>query len=206
MKITILRLKKIYESDFVTFLREEYQLTGYSQKTYIDFIPKPSVKNIKKYIYSLLNELSYIMLNPTPGSTLYIKAIIYRILYNLNNSDYYLKESIHLGSKAESKLFSDITHLMEETNGRISRSQLSLKLNYSGNYINQIIHKYTGLSTFEYGISITMQKAAWLLTHTTDSVSSIISELDFSDRTHFYNQFKKEYGMTPREYRKKYQT
>ena len=124
-------------------------------------------------------------------------------MYYLDNPDYYLTKSIQLGTKAEGKLFAEITHLMEETNGRINRSQLSARLNYSGNYINYIIKKYTGLNTFEYGVSFTMQKAAWMLIHSTNTVSSIISELGFSDRTHFYNQFQKKYGMTPREYRKK---
>lgn len=117
--------------------------------------------------------------------------------------EHYLTKSTQLGTKAEGKLFAEITHLMEETNGRINRSQLSARLNYSGNYINHIVKKYTGLNTFEYGVSFTMQKAAWMLIHSTKTVSSIISELGFSDRTHFYNQFQKEYGMTPREYRKK---
>ncbi|RKI88191.1 AraC family transcriptional regulator [Parablautia intestinalis] len=195
--------KEEKNSDFSTFLREEFQTMNYSQKKYIDFIPEPSVQNIKQYIYSLLDELSNILVNPTPGSTLYVKAIIYRIMYYLDNPDYYLTKSTQLGTKAEGKLFAEITHLMEETNGRINRSQLSARLNYSGNYINHIIKKYTGLNTFEYGVSFTMQKAAWMLIHSTNTVSSIISELGFSDRTHFYNQFQKEYGMTPREYRKK---
>jgi len=126
-------------------------------------------------------------------------------MHYLDNPNYYLTESIHFGTKAEAKLFSEITHLMEETNGRISRSELARSLNYSGNYINHIVQKYTGLSTFEYAISFTMQKAAWMLTHSTDTVSSIIIELGFSDRTHFYNLFQKEYGMTPKAYRKSHQ-
>ena len=150
--------KKITNSDFSTFLRDEFESTNYSQKKYIDFIPEPSVQNVKQYIYSLLDELSNIMINPAPGSTLYIKAIIYRIMTYLDSTDYYLTESIHLGTKTESKIFAEITHLMEETNGRISRSELAERLNYSGNYINHIVQKYTGLSTFEYGISFTMQK------------------------------------------------
>lgn len=93
---------------------------------------------------------------------------------------------------------------MEETNGRINRSSLSAKLNYSGNYINHVIQKYTGLSTFEYGVSFTMQKAAWELTNTTKTISNIIQELGFSDRTHFYKQFEKEFGTTPRNYRIKF--
>lgn len=197
--------KKIHRSDFATFLRDEFESSSYSQKKYIDFIPEPSVQNIKQYIYSLLDELTNIMVHPAPGSTLYIKAIIYRIMHYLDDSNYYLTESIHFGTKAEATLFSEITHLIEETNGRISRSELAEKLNYSGNYINHIVQKYTGLSTFEYATSFTMQKASWMLIHSKDTISSIITKLGFSDRTHFYSLFQKEYGMTPKEYRKSHQ-
>ena len=33
-------------------------------------------------------------------------------------------------------------------------------------------------------------------------IGAIMSRLGFSNRTHFYDLFKKKYGMTPNEYRK----
>lgn len=191
-------------TDLSNFLKDEFSEETVSQKKYIDFIPQPEVLNIRQYIYALLNQITELTLNPTAGVTLMIKAFIYRIFNFLNSSAYYHTEPISLGTPAESRLFAQITHLMESTNGRISRFELAKQLNYSGNYINRIVKKYTGLNTFEYGTSFTMQKAAWLLANTEQTVSDIITELGFSDRTHFYKLFHTEYGMTPRNYRLQY--
>lgn len=47
-----------------------------------------------------------------------------------------------------------------------------------------------------------MQQAARLLCTTGKNVSQIASELGFTDRIHFYELFRQEFGMTPKEYRK----
>lgn len=156
---------------------------------------------MKQYIYALPDEITNLTLNPTLGATLMIKALIYRIFYYLYNPSYYHTDSINLGTPAESALFARITHSMEKANGRISRSELANQLNYSGNYINRIVQKYSGMNTFEYGLSFSMQRTAWLLSNANQTVSEIIEHLGFSDRTHFYKLFNKEFGLTPRNYR-----
>lgn len=60
-------------------------------------------------------------------------------------------------------LFSHICHLLEDTDGRISRSELEQILNYSGNYLNTIVKKYTHKCLFDYGQTFCMKKAATLL-------------------------------------------
>lgn len=193
--------KKTPKTDLTDFLQNEISSDSSLGKKYIDFIPNPQVLDIKQYIYALLDQITNMMIKPFRGASMIIKAYIYRIFCYLNDFNYYHTEPISLGSPVESQLFSQINHLMEKTNGRISRSELSELLNYSGNYINYVVRKYSGLNTFEYGTSFTMQKASSLLLNTDKSISEIIELLDFSDRTHFYKLFQKEFGMTPRNYR-----
>lgn len=193
------------KTDLTNFLQSEFHSDSSTAKKYIDFIPHPQVLDIKQYIYTLLDQITNMMLNPFRGVSMIIKAYIYRIFCYLNDLNYYHTDPINLGSSDESQLFARINQLMEKTNGRISRSELSKQLNYSGNYINYIVQKYSGLNTFEYGTSFTMRKASFLLLNTDKSVSEIIELLDFSDRTHFYRLFQKEFGMTPRSYRLKQQ-
>ena len=78
---------------------------------------------------------------------------------------------------------------MEITSGRITRAELADQLHYSGNYINQIVNKFTGMSIFEYGTSIVMQKTEYYLASTDQTISQIIELLGYSDRTHFYKLF-----------------
>lgn len=87
----------------------------------------------------------------------------------------------------------------------MTRAELEKVLNYSGDYLNRIVNKYAGMCIFDYGMTFCLKKAALLLSSTEESISSIASSLHFSNRTHFYSLFKKHYGITPKEYRKKSQ-
>lgn len=193
--------KKIIVTDLTKFIDNEFHNSGTSGKKYIDFTPRDMNSNIYRNIYTIFDQITNLILNPIPGTSLAIKALIYRILYYLNSKDYYDTNPIQVGSPSESILFAKITELMENTYGRISRNELSAQLSYSGNYINRTVQKYTGMSIFQYGTSIAMQQAAHMLLNTDLTVSEIIEHLRFMDRTHFYNLFKNEYGMTPRQYR-----
>lgn len=188
-------------TDLTHFLQKEFQKNGSSEKKYIDFNPRVSASSIAKNIHYLFDEITTLILNPGPGTSLMIRALIYRIFYYLNSTVYYDTTPIQLGTSTESRLFSQITELMEQTDGRIGRTRLSEELNYSGNYLNRIVQKYSGMNIFEYGNSFTMQKASYLLTDSEKTISDIILELGFTDRTHFYKLFQKEFGMTPRTYR-----
>lgn len=48
----------------------------------------------------------------------------------------------------------------------------------------------------------TMEKAGELLLDSDLTVAEIMERIGFSNRTQFYRLFQKNYGMTPREYRK----
>ena len=67
---------------------------------------------------------------------------------------------------------------------------------------NKTVEKYTGLSLYEYSTKFTMEKAEGLLLDSDLTIAEIMEDLGFSNRTQFYRLFRKNYGMTPREYRK----
>lgn len=183
------------------FAAEYSKEVNQPQKKYIDFIPNEITRNKKAEIFEIFDEITHLILNPTIGTSLMIKALIYKIMFYLNEPKYFHTIPITLGTPTESQIFALVTKLMEQTNGRISRSELSEKLNYSGNYINRIVQKYSGMNIYKYGTSITLQRASQYLCNTDKTISEIIDELGFSDRTHFYKLFKDEYHVTPRKYR-----
>lgn len=195
--------KKHPATDLIRFLESEFGKDGSFTKKYIDFNPLPGLAAAPVDISALFDILIGLFGNPGHGSTLMLRAITYQVLTMLNNREYYDTTPILLGTPTESRLFSAITELMERSNGRISRAGLSEELNYSGNYLNRIVLKFSGLNISEYGNVFTMKKAAELLHTTEKPISEIALDLDISDRTHFYRLFQREFGMTPREYRLK---
>ena len=108
---------------------------------------------------------------------------------------------MNLEQAADALIFSRISHFIEEKNGRINRDELSKQLNYSGDYINRIVHKFTGLCLFDYSMNFCMKKAAEELLHSQKTINEIANELNFSNKTHFYKLFKEKYGVTPKEFR-----
>ena len=109
---------------------------------------------------------------------------------------------INLDSQGDFLLFLQISHLLEDRNGRMSRQEIAEACNYSGSHINRIVQKYGGMSLFDYSMTFCMKKAAALLTETELTISEIMRQLDFSNANHFYQIFRKYYGMTPMKYRK----
>ena len=67
----------------------------------------------------------------------------------------------------------------------------------------RIVKKQTGKTILEYGQSIYLDEAKQMLAETDKSISAIIEELGFSNRSHFYRLFKQAYGETPLDYRKR---
>ena len=172
-------------------------------KNYLDFFPAFQNQSHLSDLHKLSDHLLHAMLFPKLGSTFAIKALICELFQYLDTKEYYHISNVQLNSGTDLLLFSRISHLMEDTNGRMTRSALEHTLCYSGNYINTIVHKYTGMCLYDYGMTFTLKKAEHLLSDTTASISSIALQLGFNNRTHFYKIFKEKYGITPGEYREK---
>jgi AraC-like DNA-binding protein len=185
------------------FINTSFSTSTQNEKGYIDFILENNIEWVHKNIHDIFEQISNHIINPEVGSSLIIKGLFYRLLHLLDTSKDYRTTPIRLGTEAEAILFNEITKLVKETNGRITRSELEKVLNYSGDYINKIVKKFTGLNIFDYGMTYCLNEAIKLLIETNLSVTEIATKLNFSNRAHFYKQFQNSYGMTPKEYRKK---
>lgn len=187
------------ENSIFKFMSENLQLE--KGKNYLDFFPVYQNQSHLKDLHKLADHLLHAMMYPHLGTTFAIKSLICELFEYLDAKEYYHISDVKLNSSSDLLLFSRIRHLMEDTGGRMSRSELEESLCYSGNYINTIVKKYTGMCLYDYGLTFVMKKAEHLLTETTNSISSIAFQLGFNNRTHFYKIFKKHYGVTPLQYR-----
>lgn len=174
------------------------------RKAYLDFIPtlhnRMPLETLHQFAEGLINSILF----PKFGSTYIINGLLCSILYYLSAPEHYHCTCVELDNNSDYLLFSRVEHFLEENDGRISRAELSRKLNYSSDYLNRIINKYTGMCLHDYGMQFCMKKAAYFLSSTDESIASIMTKLSFSNRTYFYKLFKEHYGMTPKEYRRKY--
>jgi len=189
------------ETSLEKFINSNQMASNQNEKGYLDFILIRDLEWVKKNIHDIFDQISHHILNPDVGSSLMIKGLFYKLLHLLDTSEDYHTTPIQLGNDMEVKLFNEVTALMKTSNGRIPRNELEKIMNYSGDYINKIVKKFTGLTIFDYGMTYCMNEATRLLKETSLSVSEIAVELNFTNRAHFYKLFQESYGISPKQYR-----
>ena len=84
----------------------------------------------------------------------------------------------------------------------VTLTDMASYFNYSESYLSRIITTYSGSSFSEVVKSAKLRNAARLLESSDMPIGDISMESGYEDRTYFHKAFKKQYGMTPAEYRK----
>ncbi len=138
-----------------------------------------------------------------PGYQLIVRGLLFRFFSILSNSEFYDIEYKDLGADDGFPMAYSAKKILDSNIRKTSVREISKKLNYSPEHVNRVFKKHYGQTIHEYNKSICLNQAAYLLKHTNLNIHTICKQLGFSNRTHFYNIFKSEFGYTPSEYRKK---
>ena len=186
------------------FLHKNASTEENTKKEYLDFFPVYNNSDSYKVIYNLEEKITKTLLAPVAGDSFFINGFIFQLFDHLSNSELYHTTTVDIDYNNDFLIFTKLTHLLEDSNQQLSRHELSKLLNYSGDYLNRISKKYSGMTLFEYSMTFIIRKAEYYLLKTDYSISHIISILGFTNRTHFYHIFYSKHHMTPKEYRLKY--
>lgn len=192
--------KQICSGSIYQFIDSDLQNPGL--KAYLDFIPTYQNYQNAAHLHNLAESMIHTLLYPDFGASYQIRGLLCAFIAYLSSPRYYHCTNIRLDTGSDFLLFSRITYLFEERDGRISRTEFEKLLNYSGDYLNRIVRKYSGMCLYDYGMTFCIKKAARLLAETDEPINAIATRLHFTNRTHFYSLFKEKYGVTPKEYRK----
>lgn len=193
--------KKMIGNVIYRFLQKGIQPDHENSKDFLDFVPKITETQQRVLVHDIFEQLIKTLISPYYGATYRIHDLLCQLTEILCNPEYYQITHVTMNTSMDSLLFARIDQLLDEYHGRISNHQLSDALNYNGTYLGRIVKNKTGLSLFDYSMTFTMKTAAKLLVTTKKSVSDIMEDLQFTNRTHFYKLFNDFYHMTPKQYR-----
>ena len=117
-----------------------------------------------------------------------------------------LTKAVHNHRLSLDKYSPSIQRVLEYINlhlgDHISNEDLSANANMSISHLAKVFKKETGVTMTEYIALLRCKKAANLLKKTNLPIQEISSYVGYSDNNYFVKVFKKNYDMTPTEFRK----
>ena len=99
-----------------------------------------------------------------------------------------------------------LQYIKEHYTEGITVADVSKHINYSESYFGYAFKKKYKMTVSQYVRELQLAKAKNLLENTSFSVSSVATYVGFDDFTYFSALFKKYFGLSPKEYRKKRST
>lgn len=148
---------------------------------------------------------------PKPFYPRHLNAVVSKILSSRESLRSYYSSAISnsdlLNEKVVSKTDKDfilkVTGLIEAdlSNEDISPAFLAEQMNISKSQLYRKLKELVDLSPVEFVRSIRLEKAAHSLKTTKLTVQEIMYSVGFNNKSYFYREFGKKYGMSPKEYR-----
>ena len=96
-------------------------------------------------------------------------------------------------------------YILANLKSTLTLSEIALHCGYNPSYLSRKFKQTYGVSITKYILSERLKAAEAMLRHTDKSIAEISSLFKFSSQSHFQQEFKKNFNMTPMQYRIKFQ-
>jgi AraC-like DNA-binding protein len=140
--------------------------------------------------------------NKQPFYEMLLKEKLLHILILLFSYGY-IRESddSHITSENRRHIKSALEYINDHYSEKISIAEMAQLAGFSESYFMSLFRQYVGMSCIQYVNLYRIQKAAHALEETAKSVSEIAMIHGFDNISYFNLQFRRTFGMTPREFR-----
>lgn len=95
-----------------------------------------------------------------------------------------------------------IRYVLQNTNTPLKVTDVAEYVGFSRSYFSSYFKEKLGFSISAFILRCKLEESKQLLAHTEKSLSVISAYLCFSSQSHFQTSFKKQFGVTPLQYRK----
>ncbi|MDO4622935.1 MAG: AraC family transcriptional regulator [Eubacteriales bacterium] len=102
-----------------------------------------------------------------------------------------------------SDLFSCLSYIRTHTNENLTVDDVAAYIDRSPSYVTKCFRKELDITPGAFIARCKLEEARSLLVYSEKTLAEISTYLCYSSQSYFQNVFKKKYGMTPAQYRKK---
>ncbi|GLX66992.1 response regulator [Paenibacillus glycanilyticus] len=107
-------------------------------------------------------------------------------------------------AKRNKKLIEKVEqHVLEHLEEGVTLKDLAKQFLYSPNHLGQMFKEETSMHFSDYILNLRLERVKQLLDDPTMKIYDAADRLGFKNMTHFYRLFKKKFGVSPGDYRKK---
>lgn len=142
---------------------------------------------------------------PLEFEYLHIVSLIHEILYEVSKDHNPFRAGAIPVSRTRNleKIRDAIRYVEEHYAEPITEAQIAERFYFSKEYFARLFKKNTNMTFMEFLTAFRISRAWEALVSTDRSVTDIALDCGFNDSRSFINAFKKRYGDTPLQYRKK---
>lgn len=126
------------------------------------------------------------------------------IHYLLQNSSSKGQEKKKIIDDNRHVINSIVDYLNEHYSEKVSLIEVADMVHLNHQYLSRLFKKYTGVNFQDFLTTIRLYQALYLINETDESLTDICFECGFSDYKYLNSKFQKQYGCSPKEYRKKH--
>lgn len=154
------------------------------------------------YVKNILSTIIPEYEEKKPGFKSLLKAYLTILLVYLSRK-YKVKDSRL--SREIMKIAESIIYIENNYTQELRIDGIAAKANLSRRHFTRIFKQNYFLSPYEYIINLRLRHACGLLKNSTMTITNIAEASGFSDPNYFSRHFKNKKGLTPSEFRRKYQ-
>lgn len=151
-------------------------------------------------IAETIEELIDLLLSPKEHNPLYAMGKIYELIGLFHQ---YCTIDPTLANKPDERFGAVLSYINSNYTESISARDISKIFGYEESYFCRRFKSATGISTTKYIRFLRMEKAQSLLRTSKESIQSIALKCGFSDICYFSNCFKRQFGVSPTEFRER---
>lgn len=136
------------------------------------------------------------------GYQLAVKGWLFQLMFYLVSNQQTLKQPSQSHQKHMDKLKTILKYVEKHYNEPLSIEDMANLIHYSKSHFMKFFKTHMNMGFTQYLNHYRMSMAAKLLVSTDDSILSIAVSSGFDNLSYFNRLFKREFHMTPREYRR----